>query len=434
MSGAELLDRVDVLARTQRHTDVEILRAAVQHAVINNADTVDPAQAKIPGGERARRVGGEGTPLIAEFSPATLAARLGLSTHAGRELMADALDLAHRLPQLWERVQALEVRASYARLVARKTGDLTSQQAAYVDERVAESADGRIPWSRFEMLVDASVKAADPVAAAEAEDAEHRRQYANPTRSDEHGMRGFYVRGSFATIAKLDAAVAFFAIVLLHLGDTSNEDERRVKAILILANPVTAVELLAAYRQWLAAGVTDAGEAAPVVDYAGLLPAVTIYVHLYGGVENTGVARVEGSGPLTEAWVREHLGKDARFTIRPVFDIEGQAPVDAYEIPDRHRQAVHLMTPADTFPFSPNTSRSQQIDHTIAFRHGAAAKGTGQSRVGNYGPLTIRHHRIKTFGGWQVQQPFAGIYLWRDPFGALYLVDHTGTRRIGNAA
>ena len=89
------------------------------------------------------------------------------------------------------------------------------------------------------------------------------------------------------------------------------------------------------------------------------------------------------------------------------------------------------MTPADTFPHSPNISRSQQIDHTIAYQHGAAAKGAGQSRVGNYGKLHVLHHRIKTFAGWQVQQPFPGIYLWRDPFGAHYLVDHTGTRRLG---
>lgn len=46
-------------------------------------------------------------------------------------------------------------------------------------------------------------------------------------------------------------------------------------------------------------------------------------------------------------------------------DIEGQAPVDGYEIPDRHRQAVHLMTPADTFPFASNTTRRKQIDHTV---------------------------------------------------------------------
>jgi hypothetical protein len=243
-------------------------------------------------------------------------------------------------------------------------------------------------------------------------------------------MRGFYIRGPFATIAKLDAAVAFFATVLLHLGDVSTDDERRVKAVLILANPVTAVELLRSYREWLTADAAPA----PTVDFATLLPAVTIYVHLYGGAETTGIARVEGTGPVTQAWIRDHLGPHARFTIRPVLDIEGQAPVDAYEIPDRHRRAVHLMTPADCFPHSTNTSRSQQIDHTIAFKRGAAAAGTGQSRVGNYGKLTVIHHRIKTFGGWQVQQPFPGIYLWRDPFGALYLVDHTGTRRIGIAA
>ena len=61
-------------------------------------------------------------------------------------------------------------------------------------------------------------------------------------------MRGFYTRAPFGVIAQLDAAVAFFAQLLLHLGDTSSEDERRVKAILILANPVQAVDLLTTYQ------------------------------------------------------------------------------------------------------------------------------------------------------------------------------------------
>jgi hypothetical protein len=111
-----------------------------------------------------------------------------------------------RLPQLWRRVETLEVKASYARFVARRTRDLTVDQAAYVDERSAESADGRIPWSRFEDLVTGLIVASDPEA-------------------------------------------------------------------------------------------------------------------------------VEGHGPVTEAWVRDHLGPDARFTIRPILDIEGQAPVDSYESP-----------------------------------------------------------------------------------------------------
>ena len=47
--------------------------------------------------------------------------------------------------------------------------------------------------------------------------------------------------------------------------------------------------------------------------------------------------------------------------------------------------------------------------------------------------MTTTHHRIKTHGRWQVQQPFPGIYVWRDPHGAHYLVDHTGTRRLPEA-
>jgi hypothetical protein len=65
-----------------------------------------------------------------------------------------------------------------------------------------------------------------------------------------------------------------------------------------------------------------------------------------------------------------------------------------------------------------------QVDHTIPHDQG------GISGIGNYGPMTITHHRIKTHGHFQCRQPFPGIYLWRDPYGATYLVDHTGTRRL----
>jgi hypothetical protein len=87
------------------------------------------------------------------------------------------------------------------------------------------------------------------------------------------------------------------------------------------------------------------------------------------------------------------------------------------------------MTPADTFPFASATVNQidgrMQIDHTVPYPD-------GPSTIGNYGPLTTTHHQIKTHGKWEVAQPFLGIYLWRDPHGAVYLVDHTGTRRLRN--
>ena len=429
MSGSELLDHVDDLANTQRRCEARILQAAVQHAVLNNPDTLDPQLAKLPGRERAKRFGGVGTPHVAEFCSAELGARLGVTSWSAHSLIADALDLVIRLPQLWRRVEALEVKTSYARFVARRTRDLSIEQAAYVDSRVVEAADGRIPWSRFETLVEAAITASDPVAAAEREEEAARRQFANPTRSTEDGMRGFYIRAHFAVIARLDATVQYVADVLAAHGDTDDNDRRRVKAILLLANPAQAAQLLAEHR----ADPSDD----PDPDWSKLLPAVTVVVHLYHGSTgqpSDGIARVEGVGPVTEAWIRRRLGPHARFTIQPVLDLEGQAPVDSYEIPDRHRRAVHLMTPADTFPYASSvTARHHQLDHTEEYVPGAAG-GAGQSRIGNYGPMSSFHHRVKTHGNWDVQQPFPGVYVWRDPYGEMYLVDHTGTRRLGVAA
>lgn len=137
LSRGDLLDRVDLLAETDRKAEV----------------------ARLPGRERARRYGGDGTPLAAEFAAAEFGARAGLSPYSARQLIGDALDLQHRFPLLWARVEALEVRASYARSVARRCRELSLEQAMYVDGRVAESADGRISWSRFETLVEAAIKA-----------------------------------------------------------------------------------------------------------------------------------------------------------------------------------------------------------------------------------------------------------------------------------
>ena len=156
-----------------------------------------------------------------------------------------------------------------------------------------------------------------------------------------------------------------------------------------------------------------------------------LHIHCYGGLDGDGIARVEGHGPVSEAWIRDLLGPRATFKVQPVLDLAGQAPVDAYEIPERHRQAVALMTPADTFPWGSSTTRTMQIDHTQPYDPGGPP---GQSRIGNYGPMTTVHHRLKTHAGWQVRQPFPGIYLWRDPHGGHYLVDHTGTRHLPKQA
>ena len=327
----ELLEEFEGLHRAQREAAARVLVVAVEWATQNGADTVDPDLAKLPGRERSVQLGGAGTPRVAEFAAGVMAARLELSPRAGQRLLSDALNIRYRLPRLWDRVRALEVRAGHARFVAQQTRELSVEQAAYVDVRVAEFADGRLPWHRFTALVEASVMAADEEAARRREQEAAERQFAKATRSDEHGNRGFYIRADFATIARLDATVAYLAEALKALGDPRTEDERRVRAVLFLANPNAAVQLLREYAAWRVNPHHDEPPPEParfdpndttastpaLPDDTDLLPVIQLIVHVLarGAGESDGigpVARVEGRGPITARWVGAHLGLSRR--------------------------------------------------------------------------------------------------------------------------
>ena len=88
-------------------------------------------------GEALVPLAGPGAPWVAEFAPADLAAALGISHDAARQLLADALELAYRLPRLWDLVQAGAVPAWRARLIARETTDLSVEAALFADRLIA---------------------------------------------------------------------------------------------------------------------------------------------------------------------------------------------------------------------------------------------------------------------------------------------------------
>jgi hypothetical protein len=54
----------------------------------------------------------------------------------------------------------------------------------------------------------------------------------------------------------------------------------------------------------------------------------------------------------------------------------------------------------------------------------------GQTGTHNSGPLTRRHHRIKTHTAITSEQIGPGRYLWHTPHGKALLVDHRGTRHL----
>ncbi|HSV37146.1 MAG TPA: hypothetical protein VLI04_00170, partial [Nocardioidaceae bacterium] len=87
-----------------------------------------------------RRAGADGTPLVEEFAAEELGCLLQVHMYAAHNLMSDAVNLRHRHPLLWERLQAGEVldwvAVKAARLVA--AADLSLEQARWVDEVTTE--------------------------------------------------------------------------------------------------------------------------------------------------------------------------------------------------------------------------------------------------------------------------------------------------------
>jgi hypothetical protein len=381
----------------------------------------------LPGAERLLPLGGDGTPEVAEFCPAELAAVLGISAYAGAQLIADALDLRHRLPILWHRIGRGEVKPSIGRRVAQATRQLSVEASAIVDAKVSRWS-ARLTWARLAPVVDAAIIEADPsLAAANAEEARSE-QGVWITPHDGHGIGTAFIRAAAPDLLRLDAALNRIASSFAALGDDTPRDQRRARAVGTLANPQETLQL---YREADTA-TGDAPTPAPATRPVDTRPDATLYVHLTDqAMHGDGtVTRVEGVGPIlidtVKAWL-EHC----RVTVKPVIDLPNMTPVDGYELPDRTREAVHLLSPADCFPYASRTNRrSGDIDHTIPYLPPGDGGLPGQTGIGNLGPVTRFHHRIKTHSGWQVRQPFPGIYLWRSPHGRYFLIDPTGTRPI----
>ena len=103
----------------------------------------------------------------------------------------------------------------------------------------------------------------------------------------------------------------------------------------------------------------------------GCGPQVVIHVHVTDQtlIEQHGVVRTE-HGPITLDQFRQWLTQaDPVITIRPVLDPATTAAVDAYEIPQRLRQAMTVRHPGSVWPFSPattiRTGGRLDLDHTI---------------------------------------------------------------------
>ncbi|HEX2894772.1 MAG TPA: hypothetical protein VHO29_12300, partial [Marmoricola sp.] len=116
-SATRTTDAAAVLASARRAradanaAEARVLADAVEWAHLHTVSDLDDAATwwsgtKVMGQDTGIPIAGEGAPLVSEFAVLEFATALGLTADAGRNLVGLALELAHRLPRVWARVQA----------------------------------------------------------------------------------------------------------------------------------------------------------------------------------------------------------------------------------------------------------------------------------------------------------------------------------------
>ena len=399
-------DRLRHAVELRRQADAEEMRALAELAAEHSWTTTD--EYDVIGGERAIRLGADGSRLVGEFLPLEVAATKGISVTAATWLIRDVINLEARHPTLWRAVLAGNVEPYKAFKLARLAAgyELTHEQTLEVDQQLAGKV-GRLGWARLLRLARGLIGkvAADKIEAA-AKKARDARFVRSAADQDQPTVTEFWARLDTPDAQQLESTIQALAKKLGENGDTDELDIRRAKALGILATPGRAQALLTGS------------------DDQRYLPRTKVYLHFTPDMltGEAPVARSETLGPITKTMLADLFGT-TRITITPVLHADTEHPVDSYEIPSRIREAVNLRDGCEVFPYSSRTARNLDLDHTTPYVAGA----DGQTRPDNLGPLTRRVHRAKTSRRWRLKQPRAGTFWWKSPHGAEYRVSPTGT-------
>src|SRR6476469_3335782 len=433
VSARELLELAAGALRSRRLAEVEEIRLAIEWAVVHGHPRDDRDPMVTPGGDS--------TPAVREYAIPELA--MARETHPAttRALIADGLDLAHRLPRTWAIVEAGHCEPWVARKVAVLTRTLLSEQVGRVDRAIAKAIGHHAPSTVLE-IARAKVIEADPEThRAERERIRHER-YVRLSRADEFGYRHIVARVTAGDAAWIDAMVDRVADILGEtMGHDHNHDELRSLAMGWLARPVELIKLLLEHTDtsdgeqpaWAPDHMADTIDklcALPARKLAKLRGRGRLFVHITDEAlrTRTGVARIEGVGPIDVRQLPEVLG-NADVTVTPVLDLRQRRRVDAYEHPEVVKDHVWVQTGGDCFPFTPRSATRDGVDYDHAIPYDDTGP-PGQTGPHNSGPLRRSHHRTKTHGGYTTRVVGPGRHLWRTPHGQAFLVDHAGTTKL----
>ncbi|WP_235734815.1 HNH endonuclease signature motif containing protein [Nocardioides alcanivorans] len=436
-------------------------------------------------------ISGDGTPDVALFAVEELAASAGISRGAGFALVADALDLVHRLPLLWAKVEALAVPGWNARRVALLTRKLSYAAARWFDDHLA--ATGLTGWPTIEKWLAMAIAKFHPELIKDPTAPKGKADWGvwlhHPHAGHEEGAGGvagtseLQAVGDSLDLTRFMDLLSAEAETMRRLGDTDTVNQRRAKAIGRLTDDTDQPALT--YTTLIdddsstddsSTDGTDAGSASSAVAAAGGEPVlgnpvlgnpvlgepvigvkpgrlvtapgpfgrrrglrVMAHVNLADllalgldphelGLDGDGIASTDRLGQVLTTQLRDWITRHGSLaSVTPVVDVNRTDAVDRHDPPEWMDTLVRLRDPHCVYPNCERSSWDADLDHIDPYLPPGEGGPPGQTRPENLAPLCRRHHLMKTHGHWRYRRTRDGTYIWTSQHGRTWLVTPQGT-------
>jgi hypothetical protein len=345
------------------------------------------------------------------------------------------VDLHQRQSAWWaaKQVDALVAVASPERSIdeyAILVTDSQEERTIRIEDAVREEVAAAVRWSpaRAQRRIDSARLLAGPLAATraaarravmiiDAEGEQRRRQAAKCTR-------GIHVWDELDGISTLVARMTTeSAHAVMTVIDESAHDKRSFSEC---GSSIGERRVEALARLVLGPGL-DEGESGerPTPPLEARLDIVIDLPTLMGLANGgDGTAEIRGRGPIAAEGLRKLLADDSvavtmrRLVADPLTGHLLDLGLHTYAVSDRLREYLVARDATCRFPGCRRRATRCQIDHADSWDDG------GATSIDNLGPLCVRHHQLKTHGGWRITASGAdGSCAWLSPMKRRYARD-----------
>jgi Domain of unknown function (DUF222) len=442
MTGAERL------SRWAQGVQLAAVKAFADYAVITDEDGRDQPLEGLPGGSHIVETGFSTQREIEAFCADGIGAALRTSLTAGQQLI-DAAYFTADVPRAAAMLSAGAIDVPRLKVMARELAPVGCQSAddqRFVDQMVQESAE--LTPKKLEARLRTAVMARIPNGESET----HRREVKN---------RSIWINRKPAGMASLcayltadDAQLAYQAlnahawrmhddslkaVETCETADGKSFDNFRADALMRVMRDLQ-MDLLTRKPRETGSPCSTAtvGRASSAVEDAEpgatpparMMDPARVMVHLYmqastlAGLDHQ-PATLLGYGPI-EADQARRLAENAALTriLTDPFSGEIKAvDLASYRVPKVLRMAVQARDRSCVFPACDVPAFDTQIDHIDPHpfaRRLEKALATGRTTFSNLQSLCLRHHYLKTHGGWMIQSTSGARLEWISPTGHSY--------------